>query len=501
MKPIIMFVFALLTLARLLSIAQESDAQNENASDRSGPVSAADMLSSYDCTRVGNLDSIYRVEYDIHLPTGNLLAAMVRVGDGYSSSLSVYFSADNGQLWYLTCNLPMDFYIHDVACAVYDDDFLVVYSQATGIKALRFSALNGNNMNFESGAQIVTVLPSAESTILELELESTQYHYYPIFYDYYLAALCTTNRVYIRKSDAVAEDWQIVDIPITNADHGLDFTLHEKSGNLALPHPMYVSFIEDDDEMSIYGLNGELNWDRLLYEVIGPTEPLFTALTAYGGHVYCFAEVNITDKSIRLYKSHNDGISWSQTDWYGGTDQEHSCPDITVRSGAGLAYTYRLWTSNPPFFSIEGQVAWGPIDLPYVYGLVTSSPSPYLYIKPNIELLSNGQYGVLYVKNTASEPQHAYFCKAGNCCHIGGDANNDGNCNIGDAVYINNFVFVPDNCDVSPPVGCPPKCISEGDANADGSVNIGDAVYLLNYVFKPGQCATNPPIGCPPECN
>ena len=68
--------------------------------------------------------------------------------------------------------------------------------------------------------------------------------------------------------------------------------------------------------------------------------------------------------------------------------------------------------------------------------------------------------------------------------YICGDANDDGSVNVGDAVFIINYVFkggpAPD-----------PLCI--GDANGDGDLNVGDGVYLVNYVFKGGP----PPVeGC-----
>lgn len=58
-----------------------------------------------------------------------------------------------------------------------------------------------------------------------------------------------------------------------------------------------------------------------------------------------------------------------------------------------------------------------------------------------------------------------------------GDANGDGDINVGDAVYIINYVFRD---------GPPPDPLAIGDANGDGAANVGDAVYLINYVFKNG---------------
>jgi len=63
-----------------------------------------------------------------------------------------------------------------------------------------------------------------------------------------------------------------------------------------------------------------------------------------------------------------------------------------------------------------------------------------------------------------------------------GDANGDGVINIGDAVYVVNYVFKS---------GPAPDPESKGDANCDLAVNVGDAVYIVNYVFKGG-----PAPGC-----
>lgn len=65
--------------------------------------------------------------------------------------------------------------------------------------------------------------------------------------------------------------------------------------------------------------------------------------------------------------------------------------------------------------------------------------------------------------------------------HICGDANGDGEINVGDAVFIINYVFRN---------GPPPDPVCAGDANGDGDVNVGDTVYIVNYVFLNGA----PPI-------
>jgi hypothetical protein len=67
--------------------------------------------------------------------------------------------------------------------------------------------------------------------------------------------------------------------------------------------------------------------------------------------------------------------------------------------------------------------------------------------------------------------------------YICGNADNDDQISVSDAVLIINYIFK----------GGPPPVIEEsGDVNSDGTVNISDAVYLIEYIFQGG-----PPPNCP----
>ncbi|MCP4566750.1 MAG: hypothetical protein GY841_04115 [FCB group bacterium] len=61
--------------------------------------------------------------------------------------------------------------------------------------------------------------------------------------------------------------------------------------------------------------------------------------------------------------------------------------------------------------------------------------------------------------------------------HVCGDANGDDAINVGDAVYLINYIFKS---------GPAPEPLEGGETNCDGAINVGDAVYLINYVFKSG---------------
>ena len=63
------------------------------------------------------------------------------------------------------------------------------------------------------------------------------------------------------------------------------------------------------------------------------------------------------------------------------------------------------------------------------------------------------------------------------CLFKRGDANGDGVIDVGDVVYIINYLYRN---------GDPPSPMEAGDANCDGIVNVGDVVYLINYLYKGG---------------
>ena len=76
-----------------------------------------------------------------------------------------------------------------------------------------------------------------------------------------------------------------------------------------------------------------------------------------------------------------------------------------------------------------------------------------------------------------------------------GDSNGDSTVDIGDVVYLINYIFKE---------GPAPVPIGVADVDSSGSVDIGDAVYLINYIFKGGPapvCLPLLPIIIQPDYN
>jgi hypothetical protein len=60
---------------------------------------------------------------------------------------------------------------------------------------------------------------------------------------------------------------------------------------------------------------------------------------------------------------------------------------------------------------------------------------------------------------------------------LAGDANGDWNVDVGDVVYLVNYLYKH---------GPPPDPLESGDATCEGMVEVGDVVYLINYLFRSG---------------
>lgn len=135
----------------------------------------------------------------------------------------------------------------------------------------------------------------------------------------------------------------------------------------------------------------------------------------------------------------------------------------------GLTYHLyrRLATTDGSFFRIDDPT--GSLSNP---GLSDST-----FIDPAIDCDAIFQYILIAEDEQGRFSQHSDTISAVVTSFVCGDANGDDRTNVGDAVFLINYVFKS---------GPAPSSLTASDANCDGRVNVGDAVYMINFIFKSG---------------
>ena len=125
----------------------------------------------------------------------------------------------------------------------------------------------------------------------------------------------------------------------------------------------------------------------------------------------------------------------------------------------------------------------------YKYGTYGRCANAYylpniVFSDPDMDQYINSQNKVKFRLRTYHDDYDAAFCVGDFMTWIPGDANADFSVNVGDGVFLVNYVFKG---------GQAPEPARIGDINGDCDVNVGDAVYVIDYIFKGGDA---PLVGC-----
>jgi hypothetical protein len=153
-------------------------------------------------------------------------------------------------------------------------------------------------------------------------------------------------------------------------------------------------------------------------------------------------------------------------------------PSITVTSPNGGENWCRgssqliTWTAQ---YISEVKIEYSTTGGPPWETIVASTPSDGEYswdIPPDSSFSATCKVKISDLDGDPSDESDSNFT-----IFLAGDVDSSGEVNIGDAIYLINYLFMS---------GSPPIPFESGDVNSDGGVDIGDVIYLVTYLFSSG---------------
>jgi len=153
-------------------------------------------------------------------------------------------------------------------------------------------------------------------------------------------------------------------------------------------------------------------------------------------------------------------------------------PSGAIEGEPGVEYDFSSSTTDPEGDDIFYLFDWGD-------GTDSDWLGPYNSGYPCTASHSWSNSGAYYVKVKAKDTydrESGWSDSLSIVRYICGDCNDDGIIDVGDVVYIINYLYKGESG---------PDPLQAGDANSNGMLELGDVVYLINYLYKSG-----PPPGC-----
>ncbi|MEO0094998.1 MAG: T9SS type A sorting domain-containing protein [candidate division WOR-3 bacterium] len=385
-KKICAIMFSIMFLSGFFAIAR-AESNEPTEYDQPHPVPLDDRWGND--VRIGNVDSIYEVELDIHRQTGHLFSLLL-FSSGVATHSYVLFSSDGGLNWTYSDAIGGNYHINSVTGAVLKNHFYFAYTFGSDnrlIRLRRYRASDGANENFNNGQEVINILDNTPGdSIREIVLVSDQ-----DFLNRYMNLFAITKNGSLRYfySDTAGVNWYEVSTGVTNASRGLDACTNEGYSN----YYAFASYIKNNDYLQIDGFDYYGNRTGLSTIFAGPNSR-FTSIGAY--HDTAITVYERSGYAVAYYiqygASYNGGNTWF---YYNLTDTTTAacCPDVAARDNGGEGIAYAYGTSGSRRFRYTWRDYHGSWSTPVQFG----DYQPPNNIKPAIEYLGNGVYGCIYV--------------------------------------------------------------------------------------------------------
>jgi hypothetical protein len=170
-------------------------------------------------------------------------------------------------------------------------------------------------------------------------------------------------------------------------------------------------------------------------------------------------------------------IDFNQTNWprflraFAG---ELLVQTLDLADGYIDSFYYQKFTAingTPPYIweHVGGQLPYG---LSFTY-----DDSAYLSGTPTYATTYGFSLNVTDSSEPPKETVQAFNLTVHQHPYLTGDANYDGEINVGDVVHLINYIFLN---------GAPPDPYELGDVDCDSVVRLVDVIYLVNYIFREG---------------
>ena len=337
--------------------------------------------------QISTRDSVFVLAMDHHNSNDNLFAVLGFTGDGMGSRLSINISTNGGANWSETFTLGgYAFVMNDIDGCCVGDKFYIAYTgglpaNPNAMAWLRcFKATNGQQDTFPNGSNSFKVLEVTEITDVEISSNHDQYDN-----RLYFSCIEAGGVTHFFWNNLTTVTWYGLAMNITDALQGYDMNWNLYFTNYAL----IISYITDANQVKIYGWDGTTFTNLTTY---GINSTYYYYTTSCGGHddtLFCAFNYHDTYHLVRYLIQYGSGT------WYyghvGTTSENNYAPDITLRGAGGIHCVYR-----GPSPAMDGYYRWRPYSGGWSAHIQYSDNNVTGNIRPEIEYVGSGAYGILY---------------------------------------------------------------------------------------------------------